>query len=276
MNFAARELREYPAGKVCRLLRISRSTLYHRRKYGEPHSRYTPEEKQAVCAMFTEHHGSFGRRMLKPLLEKENIRMSERKISAIMKECGLRSKYGRKKIKNVYTSEETEQLIRENLFNRLTDRERKEMEIWSMDFTEQKIHGKKIYTCGIISVNRKILVGYSQSKTCNSALAITALKNAFAEYGKPDMVMTDRGSQFTSRAFHDMIEALRILHSMSRPHTPVDNRFIETFWKSMKVEMGKLDLLTEQSYRMVVDYYVYYYNNLRPHSSLNYRPPLAA
>lgn len=63
---------------------------------------------------------------------------------------------------------------------------------------------------------------------------------------------------------------------MSRPHTPIDNRFIETFWKSMKIEMGKTDLLTEHTYRMVVDYYIYYYNNLRPHSSLNYRVPLSA
>lgn len=54
------------------------------------------------------------------------------------------------------------------------------------------------------------------------------------------------------------------------------NRFIETFWKSMKVELGKKDLLNEQTYRMVIEYYIYYYNNLRPHSSLGYLPPLAA
>ena len=44
----------------------------------------------------------------------------------------------------------------------------------------------------------------------------------------------------------------------------------------MKVELGKTCLLTEQTCRMVVDYYIYYYNNLRPHSTLGYRPPLAA
>ena len=54
------------------------------------------------------------------------------------------------------------------------------------------------------------------------------------------------------------------------------NRFIETFWKSMKVELGKKDLLNEQTYRMVIEYYIYYYNNLRSHSSLGHLPPLAA
>ncbi|MBR4874928.1 MAG: integrase core domain-containing protein [Clostridia bacterium] len=40
--------------------------------------------------------------------------------------------------------------------------------------------------------------------------------------------------------------------------------------------MGKTKLLTEETYRMVVEYYIYYYNHLRPHSSLGYLPPIAA
>ncbi|MBR2888857.1 MAG: integrase core domain-containing protein, partial [Oscillospiraceae bacterium] len=54
---------------------------------------------------------------------------------------------------------------------------------------------------------------------------------------------------------------------------PVDNCFIETFWKSMKVELGKTSLLTEQTYRMVIEYYVYYYNNLRPPQQLGIYAP---
>mgnify|MGYP004661301783 FL=1 len=44
----------------------------------------------------------------------------------------------------------------------------------------------------------------------------------------------------------------------------------------MKVELGKKDLLNEATYRMVIEYYIFYYNNLRPHSSLGYATPLAA
>lgn len=201
--------------------------------------------------------------------------MSERKISRILEQLGVRAKYGRKRCKNVHTSKATEKYIQENLFAQLSEAERKSMEIWSMDFTEEKIQGRKIYTCGIISVNRKILVGYAQGKKCNTALALEALNKAVAAYGKPAMIMTDRGAQFTSRDFHDMMQELSVQHSMSRPHKPIDNRFIETFWKTMKVELGKTCLLTEQTYAMVADYYFYYYNNLRPHSTLGYRTPIA-
>lgn len=276
MTFAATQLGEYPARKVCRILNIPRSSYYASRRGGARRAEYKVKESQAVCDKFVEHHGSFGRRALKRLLQKDGLCISEYKISRILKANGYRSKYGRKKCKNVHTSQAAEKYIQENLYASLTPEQRDSMEIWSMDFTEQKVNGKKIFTCGIISVKRKILVGYAQGKRCTAELALEAVTNAIRAYGIPDMIMTDRGAQFVSRDFHDMLEALEIRHSMSRPHKPVDNCFIETFWKSMKVELGKTDLLSEQTYRMVIEYYVYYYNNLRPHSTLGYRPPLAA
>ena len=234
------------------------------------------EEAQAVNVSFTEHHGSFGRRMLKRILAEKGFYMSEQKVSKIMKYLNLCAKYGRRKCKNIHTSKTEKKYIQENHFAQLSTEEREKLEIWSMDFTEEVIKGTKVYTCGIISVNSKILVGYSQGKRCTCELALEAVSKALSEYSVPDMIMTDRGAQFVGNEFRDMMEELGIKHSMSRPHKPVDNRFIETFWKSMKVELGKLDHLTQETYRMVVEYYIYYYNNLRPHSTLGYRAPLAA
>lgn len=276
MTFAVKELREYRVCKVCHILQIPRSSYYEIRRNGKRRKEREAGEVQAVRGKFIEHNGSFGRRGLKNLLEKDGIRMSEYKISKILKELGYTSKYGRRKGKNVHTSKATAKYIQENLFKQLTQEEKDRLEIWSMDFTEEKVDGKTIYTCGIISVKRKILVGYAQGTRCTTALALEALANAMLAHGIPDMIMTDRGAQFVSREFHDMLENWGIKHSMSRPHKPVDNCFIETFWKSMKVELGRTDLLTEQTYRMVIEYYIYYYNNLRPHSTLGYRPPLVA
>ena len=276
MTFAATELREYPARKVCRLLDIPRSSYYGMRRYGARRAEYKAKESQAVIDMFVKHHGSFGRRVLKRELDKSGVVLSEYKISRILKTHGYCSKYGRKKSKNVHTSPNTVKYIHENLYTRLTQEQKAQMEIWSMDFTEEKIQGRKIFTCGIISVNRKILVGYAQGNRCTTELAMEAMANAMLDYGIPDMVMTDRGAQFVSRDFHAMLEDWGIKHSMSRPHKPVDNCFIETFWKSMKVELGKNDLLTQETYRMVIEYYIYYYNHLRPHSTLGYVPPIAA
>lgn len=193
-----------------------------------------------------------------------------------MKEMGLTSKYGRKKGKNVHTKKEvSEKYISENLYKQL-DKEEREERILSIDFTEQKINGKTVYTCGAINVNTKVLEGMVYDCKNNSEAACAVVEMAIKEFGVPYMVMTDRGSPFVSKSFHELLERNGIKHSMSRPHTPAENCYIETFWKSLKTEIGKVEKLTIEEYKAIMKFYIYYYNNERPHSSLGYNPPLKA
>lgn len=272
MEFAVRELQEYPASKVCKVLEIKLSAYYYRRKH--PRINKLPSETKSVTEMFNKHFGNFGRRTLRKLLLKEGIRISEHKIGAILKAQGLRSKYGRKKGKNVYTAPEvSEKYISENLFPQLKEEERKK-DILSMDFTEQKVDGKKVYTCGAININSKVLAAELCGCKNDSEAACVAVKMAIEAHGVPYMIMTDRGSPFISKTFHDLLNEYGIKHSMSRPHTPSDNCFIETFWKSMKIEIGKVSHLSVEQYMFVMEYYKHYYNFERPHSSLDYSTPL--
>ena len=94
----------YPVRKVCRIMGIALSAYYHRKKY-KAKPRYTEEEERAVKEMYHRHMGNFGRRTLRRELMKEGIVLSEKRISKIMKKLGLRSKYGRRKAKNLHTNE---------------------------------------------------------------------------------------------------------------------------------------------------------------------------
>lgn len=274
MTFAAENLREYPQRDVCRLLNISASTLYYRRKH--PAKTFcTEEEREAVREVFQRHNGSFGRRTLRRELLKKGVAISEYRISKIMKAEDLVPKYGRRKGTNLHTHRLTEEkYIQDNRFAKLTPLERRNMNIWSMDFTEQKISGKKVTSCGIVSVNGKVLTGLSVNCPNTKESAAETVRRAIAKYGAPDMIMTDRGSPFTSKAFQELLKENGILHSMSRPHTPTDNPFIETFWKAMKVEIGNVKNFSVEGYEMILKYYQHYYNHERPHSTLGYCAPL--
>ncbi len=274
MEFAVRELQEYPAGKVCKVLDIKLSAYYYRRK--NPVENKLPKETEAVINMFHRHFGNFGRRMIRKQLMDNNIKISEHKIGKILKTQGLRSKYGRKKGKNVHTAPEvSEKYLSENLFPTLSSEERMNG-ILSMDFTEQKVKGQKIYTCGVINVNSKVLEAELCGCKNDSKAACQAVEMAIKEFGVPYMIMTDRGSPFVSRSFHDLLERYGIKHSMSRPHTPADNCFIETFWKSMKTEIGRVEHLTPEQYMLIMEFYRHYYNHERPHSTLGYCAPMVA
>lgn len=143
-----------------------------------------------------------------------------------------------------------------------------------MDFTEIVVDKKKYYICGIISIHTKVLVGYAKSSKNNTKIALEALNNAIELFGVPYMLLTDRGSPFISKDFHVFIEEKNILHSMSRPYTPTDNIFIETFWKTCKIEMGNISSFREEDVEKIIAYYFYYYNYLRPHSSIGYKTPI--
>lgn len=226
--------------------------------------------------MFFFHHRSFGRRVLHRELKKTGKNISEHRIAKILSDNDCAAKYGRKKTKNVHTHEDCiEKYISENVYWKMPEEERP-AKVWSTDFTEQKIKGKTIYTCGIISVNEKILVGRISSTKNNSDIACNTLLKAIERYGAPDILMTDRGSPFVSKSFHELLEKYDIIHSMSRPHTPKDNRYIETYWRMMKTEIGSVIGFTEEEYYIILDYYDHYYNNLRPHSALGYLPPSVA
>ena len=237
---------------------------------------YSEEEAEAVIGVFRAHHNSFGRRVIHKELEKRGLHISEHKISRIMKEEGLCPKYGRKKCTNVHTHKETaERYIAENKYWKIKEEDRPK-KAWSMDFTEQKVEGRTVYTCGIISITDKILVGRITGKRNCSETACEALRHAIKSYGAPEMLLTDRGSPFVSKAFHDLLEREQITHSMSRPHTPRDNRYIETFWRMMKTEIGSVRNMSRAEYFMVLAYYENYYNYKRPHSALDYATPCPA
>lgn len=259
--------------EVCRVLHVARSSVYYGRKRKRI-SKITQEEKEKVIQVLSEQHYSFGRRVTQRLLERIGYNITQYKISKIFKEIGHVSKYGRRKCKNVNTSENTKEYRKENVLSQLPREAKAELVIWHMDFSEAKTKDGKIYLCGIISNGKRVLVGMNTSKRCNSIFAVETVKQAISKYGKPDIIHTDRGTQFVCKRFHELMNAEGITHSMSRPHKPCDNSQIETFWKSMKVEIGQTDDYTDEEMELVAKYYAHYYNTIRPHSALGYLSPL--
>lgn len=260
--------------EVCRILHVARSSVYYGRKR-KGAAKIEQREIEDVKEVLEEHHYSFGRRTTQELLRQRGKYMTQYKISKILKHLGHRSKYGRRKGKNVNTAEGTREYRKENILSRLTNLQKEELVIWHMDFSEVKTRDGKLYLCGIISNGNRLLVGMTTSKHCNGKFAVESVRQAISRYGKPDIIHTDRGTQFVSKKFCEAMKAEGITQSMSRPHKPCDNAQIETFWKSMKVEIGPTDDYTDDEMDMIAKYYGYYYNTLRPHSALNYLSPLA-
>ena len=106
------------------------------------------------------------------------------------------------------------------------------------------------------------------------APAVTALEEAIARHGRPDIFNTDQGSQFTSFAFTTTLKDAGIRISMDGRGRWMDNVFIERLWRSLKYECVFLNAFeTGGGARFGIERWIGYYNTDRPHSALAGRTP---
>lgn len=123
--------------------------------------------------------------------------------------------------------------------------------------------------------SRKV-TSWQLSNTLDPRFCVTALTEALAEYGVPDIFNTDQGAQFTAQVFTGVLEQYGVQISMDGKGRWIDNVFIERFWRSLKYEEVYLFAYGDLAEaRTGLARYVRYYNHQRRHTSLGKRTPEA-
>ena len=120
---------------------------------------------------------------------------------------------------------------------------------------------------------RRVLA-WRLSNTMDTEFCLQALTEALERYGTPEIFNTDQGSQFTSIAFTAALQDAGIRCSMDGRGRCLDNAFIERLWPSLKYEAVYLRELADGFVaQRVIDDWMEYYNEIRPHSALGGRTP---
>ncbi|MFB6679613.1 IS3 family transposase [Streptomyces sp. NPDC056390] len=151
--------------------------------------------------------------------------------------------------------------------------------LWLADITEHATDEGKLYFCAIKDVFSKRIVGYSIDTRMKSHLAVTALNNAVArrEDVAGCVLHTDRGSQYTSRAFADACRQAGVRQSMSAIGSSADNALAESFNATFKREtlQDRRTWASEREARLDAFRWLNRYNTRRRHSRLGHRSPIA-
>ena len=134
------------------------------------------------------------------------------------------------------------------------------------DVTEFKLtNGAKRYLSAIYDLGSKKIVAYKTSNRNDNPLVLDTVEQITDEV-KPGttLIHSDRGSQYTSHAFHKVVEDKDLIHSMSRVSKCVDNGPMEGFWGTLKVEMFNLDTFDTPEYLdQKIKEYIEFFNNER-------------
>ena len=231
----------------------------------------TQHSIQRVCEILMLNRSSLYRhRQLAPM----EISQGRYKIRRIMREQGLVTTWRRKFIKT--TNSRHNMIVAENILNQQFNPTTAN-QAWSADITYIWTASGWLYLAAVMDLYSRKIVGYNLSNRMTADLVCTALQVAIHTRQPPDglIMHTDRGSQYCSEQYQDLIEAHGIVCSMSHKGLCYDNAVMERFFLNLKMERVWQQHYAnhQEAIKDISHYITVFYNQIRLHSTLGYLSP---
>lgn len=147
-------------------------------------------------------------------------------------------------------------------------------QVWAMDITYIPMKKGYMYLTAIIDQYSRYVVNWSVSNSMDAEWCKNCLEEAIEVHGKPEIINTDQGSQFTSDVFASYVLDQGISLSMDGKGRAIDNAFIERLWRSVKYEKLYLNPPSDGTslYLLLIEYF-HYYNTERRHTGVDNEIP---
>ena len=260
---------------LCDALEVSRGTFYNhvfRRKKITEYDLRREELRQKIKEVFDESKQRFGAGKIRAILVEQGTIVSDRYVSELMQEMGLQS-IGRNSKR-----EYLKQIARNKRSNRLQQQFNvsEPNKVWVSDTTCFKIENKYYYICIVLDLFSRKIVAYRISPKHSTYLITSTVRRALKERNHPQgfTFHSDQGTQYTSKAFRNLLRMNKIVQSFSRSGRPHDNAVAEAFFSALKKEeLYRTNFQSEREFYKSVDSYIKFYNTERPHGTLSYKTP---
>lgn len=194
--------------------------------------------------------------------------INEKRVERLFKVMGISAIYQRPNLSEANKAHEIYPYLLKSIIINHSN------QVWSTDITYVPMEKGFLYKVAFIDWHSRYLLSYGISNTLDSGFVVTAFQKAVKAYGVPLIVNSDQGSQFTSKAFTDVLKALQIRISMDGKGRALDNVMIERYWRSYKYECVYLHSITDGWHlKQLTEEYIHFYNSERLHQSLQYQTP---
>ena len=259
---------------MCRTLGISRSGYYAWLK--EPESQRAAQDHQLamhVQATFLENKKRYGSPRIKRELQSRGIHGGRHRIARLMRQCGLRARPRRRYV--ITTDSKHGKRVAPNIAERNFKPEAPNR-LWASDITYIDTAEGWLYLTVVLDLYSRRVIGWSTNDTLEADSVVSALRQAIdARQPAPGLVFhSDRGSQYASHEVTRLLAANSLRQSMSRSGDCWDNAVVESFFSTLKTELGRRFPTRDEARFALFEYIDVFYNRRRLHSTLGYVSPV--
>lgn len=264
--------------RSCALLSVSRSAYYDWLKQ-TPSARARGDERLRlqVKRIHTESRGTYGAPRIHQQLRQEGVHTARKRVARVMAADGLQGRQKRRFKKTTIPGAEAANLWTDLVARDFSPADRPLNQAWVGDITYIRTWQGWAYLATVIDLASRRVVGFAVADHMRTSLILQAMEMALTSRRPgPGLIFhSDRGSQYTSIAFRELLARHQVRQSLSRPRQCWDNAVAESFFATLKTELVcRQPMTTIPAARSAVfEYIEVFYNRKRLHSALGYQSP---
>ena len=276
---AAEKAAARAVSRACAVLKVSRSAYYQ-------WSQHLPSARAQEDAVLDEHvtrihresRGTYGVPRVHQQLRREGIACGRKRVARLMTARGFAGRFKRRFKQTTIAGPKAAVLAPDRLKRAFGPGGIGLNRVWVGDISYLRTWEGWCYLATVIDLASRRVVGFALADHMRTSLVSEALEMAVtARRPAPGLLFhTDRGSQYTSREFQQLMAKANIVQSLSRPRQCWDNAVAESFFSTLKTELVyRQSWPTRAEVRgAVFEFIEVFYNRRRLHSSLGYRSPV--
>jgi len=250
--------------RQCDLVSVNRGTFYY-------HPIEERVENLEIMRMMDEHfmdHPTEGVLRMRDYLKTQGYIVNHKRVRRLLRLMNLMAIYPKRNISRLGQAKYIRPYLLKGLKITYPN------QVWAIDITYIPMQKGFLYLTAIIDIYSRYVVGWGISNTLEASNVLDVLKDAINRHGKPGIINSDQGSQFTCPLWIEYLERNEIKISMDGKGRAIDNIFIERLWRSVKYDYIYIKVPSDglELYQGLMDYFDYY-NNQLCHQGIDHQIP---
>jgi transposase InsO family protein len=263
----------YKVRIMSEVLKVSRSG-YYTWKTRQPSIRQKANEDllERIRKVHSQSRRLYGSPRITAELREEGVRCGKNRVARIMKDHSIWAEVKKRRFRRT-TDSRHDYALAANLMV-----QKKQIDgVWASDITFVPTSEGWLYLAAVMNVKSRKIIGLCMSDKLSQELTSVALKDAVGRQSPVQGLIhhSDRGRQYASYAYQDLLREYGITPSMSRSANCYDNAYMESFFGTLKTELvhGEYYHTRLEARLSIFEYVEVFYNRQRRHSALGYRSP---